>query len=291
MSKFVNSCVNYSESNQVKTTYLQPILEKYNQYLLSKQVNKYASNFSKKFVIPNNDRKYYLLVMNNNKKFTSLYFFPDSFNTTTKLNNFTQSDFFMEVEKCFEKGLYLFEGYMYNMAHVSNNNYLITDILYIDKDVVDCDFNTRLSLVHKIISTVSLTNLNCSMDISIHPVFEYDEETGERYLSLLTIFKNNFDFRNEISSLEFVNSNIVQKTRRTKQFVSEPSVKVLKKSKYIDVYNVFNKDSQNNEGILYVKGLKESKYLRKLFDKTEEDYLLIECDFNNDFHKWYPILV
>jgi hypothetical protein len=259
--------------------------------LLSKEVNKYASSFSKKFVIPNNDKKYYLLIVNDNKKYTTLYFFPDLLNEIhNKLDNYKQSDFFMEIEKCFDEEFLLLEGYLYNTNNVSNNKFLITDVLYIGKDVVDCDYHLRFGLIQKLLSKQKISNLNCSMDISIHPVFEYEDETTENYLSLLTIFKNNFMYKKEISSLEFVNSNILQKKRKTKQYVLESSSKIVKKTKYIDVYNVFNITNQNNEGILYIKGIRESKHMRKIFEANSQNFIEMHCDYNNDFQKWYPIL-
>jgi hypothetical protein len=56
------------------------------------------------------------------------------------------------------------------------------------------------------------------------------------------------------------------------------------KSKYFDVYNVHNIDTNNFESLLYIKTISESRSLLKLFEENE--FVEIPCKFNEKFLKW-----
>jgi hypothetical protein len=64
--------------------------------------------------------------------------------------------------------------------------------------------------------------------------------------------------------------------------------KIIKWGKYTDVYNVYNIDTNDFEGILYIKGLKESKSIKKLLEGKVE--VKIKCSYNHTFSKWQPRL-
>jgi hypothetical protein len=50
---------------------------------------------------------------------------------------------------------------------------------------------------------------------------------------------------------------------------------------------VFNSDTNNNEGILYVKGINESKQLKNMF--KDKKTIILKCSWNVTFSKWQPI--
>jgi hypothetical protein len=52
---------------------------------------------------------------------------------------------------------------------------------------------------------------------------------------------------------------------------------------------VLNISSKESDGILYVKGIKESKKLKELFKKSETKYIKLTCEYNKSFNKWQPI--
>jgi len=68
--------------------------------------------------------------------------------------------------------------------------------------------------------------------------------------------------------------------------INEYVIKLIEKTKYADVYNVFDKVTNNKQGILYIKGVKDSKYIKELFNKNSNSIIEHECIFNKNFNKW-----
>lgn len=284
MSKFLTTAVTFCETNVFKEKYLYKTLSLYNEYLLVEN-KKTIENNKNKYIIPNNSNKYYMLISNKNDiqtKYKILYFFPDQYNVVNYLNKNILSDFYIEIDSnLFDKN-YLFEGYFYN----ENKEFMITDVLSIDNKIVTCDYSLRYSLINKIIISSKLSNLNAHLTISIHSIFYMNEDENESIL--FNIFKNNFIFKNEINCIEYTKESCLEKTRCINKDIDKDiiSIKKVHKSKYIDVYNINNISSNNNEGILYIKTIATSKKLRELFLKEIE--IELECKFNNHFNKWYP---
>jgi hypothetical protein len=102
----------------------------------------------------------------------------------------------------------------------------------------------------------------------------------------INVFKNNFKYGKEICAIEYINDyNFikvlkVQETNEDKESV----VKRITKSNLIDVYNVKNIDTLNDEKTLYIKTINDSKTLRQIF--REKEIVDIECVYNNKFKKW-----
>lgn len=290
MSKFIISSVNYSETNILKTKYLSNILQLYNQEILDES-KKLVDN-AQQYIIPNNNNKYYLLIVNKNDitpnnvntKYKICYFFPEN-------SNNHNSDFYVEIDNYktdFPNSNYLFEGYLYNLDN--QKHFLISDILAVDSKIIKCDYSLRYSLIYKLIGNQHLNNLNGHLNINIHSIFDLNIDSYDfnvQTSQIYNIFKNNFVFKDEISCIEFINEISLNKKKEILQTNNLNEEKVITKGKYIDVYNVFNIETNNIEGILYVKGLKESKYLQNLF--TNIDSIKLNCQFNNQFKKWQPI--
>ena len=299
MSKFIASSVNYSETNVLKSKYLSNILELYNQEILSE--SKKLVNNVQKYIIPNNNNKYYLLIVNKNDitpnnvntKYKIFYFFPDSTQQeqNNTLNKNAKSDFYVEIDNyktSFSNSNYLFEGYLYKSN--DQKHFLITDVLAVDSKIIKCDYSLRYALIHKLIANQQLNNLNGHLNINVHSIFELNSESYDNEVQtsqIFTMFKNNFVFKEEISTIEYVNEVSFKKQKEILQANNVKGVKIITKGKYIDVYNVFNLETNNIEGILYVKGLKESKHLYKL--SSSLDSFELNCEFNNTFKKWQPI--
>ena len=297
MSKFIATSVNYSETNVLKSKYLSNILELYNKEIISE--SKTLVNNEQKYIIPNNNNKYYLLIVNKNDitpnningKYKICYFFPhEDVNDNSIVKN-SKTDFYVEIDNyktTFNHNNYLFEGYLYN--YNDQKTFLITDILAIDSSLVKCDYSLRYSLIYKLIGQQKLNNLNGHLTIGIHSIFELDSElydTSVQVAQLFKIFKNNFIFKDEISAIEHINETSIKKHTEISKISMQNEIKIITKGKYIDVYNVYNIETNNHEGILYVKGLKESRLIKQMFDKNES--VQLECSFNNNFKKWQPI--
>ena len=285
---FVSKCVNYSQCFVLKNKILQPLLKMYNDFLLKQKISN--DNFclnknintgvSSEFIIPNNNIKYYLFITNKSKlettkeKYNTLYFFPDNSN---KLD-YQVSDFYLEIDERFKKD-YLLEGYLYKRDD-NKLSFLITDILIINNDVIVADYNMRLTIINEIIMDINLCDLNNHMNINLHPIFQKENE------NLIKVFKNNFIFKSDICCIESINNFI--KTRYVDRKDLEAADKIIEIGKYTDVYNVYDTLTNNYTGILYVKGLKQSKAMKILL--LNKNKIILRCKFNNDFKKWEPII-
>jgi hypothetical protein len=299
MSKFIASSVNYSETNLLKSKYLSNILELYNQEIISE--SKTLVDTAQKYIIPNNNNKYYLLIVNKqnitnnniNNKYKIFYFFPEECqdNQSDILNKHFKSDFYVEIDNyktSFNNENYLFEGYLYNLN--GQKHFYVSDVLAIDSKIIKCDYSLRYSLIYKLLGHQHLNNLNGHLHIGIHSIFELNSELYDfnvQTSQLFNIFKNNFVFKDEISSIEHINEISFKKYKEVVEVQRNNEHKIITKGKYIDVYNIFNKETNNNEGILYVKGLQDSKTLQKLFNNYE--FIELECCFNINFKKWQPV--
>lgn len=289
---FINKSVNYSQIDLLKTTVVKNLLSSYNKFFLSK-LNSNCSLGQSSFVVPNNSKKFYLFISHNSRiektdNFNLLYFFTD--NETNKLfeeNKLEKnilSDFFMEIDLTFNCE-YLVEGYLYSegaSSNISNYCFLITDILFIGEQIVDCDYGFRYSLINEHFLPIihKLSRLNDHLTISIHPMFE------ESNTSIVKVFLDNFQFGSQVNSFETISN--FKKTRKT--IVNKVNIeeKLITKTNQSEVYSVSELKTNNNQGILYISSIKISKQMKKLF--TEKDIVCkLKCKFNTQFNKWEPI--
>lgn len=276
---FINKSVNYSQTNLLKTNYLSPILNNYNNYLLKTITHNNSLSQLNYYIIPNNGKKFYLYV--NKKKtlenckedYNILYFFP-------YISSDDTTDFYIEIDNKFNH-TFLFEGYFYKKD--DKFYYLLTDILCKDDQIITCDYPLRYTLLNEIFfNTKNLSNLNDHLTIGLHPIFQNEHE------NMIHIFLHNFIHKQDISSIEHVYN--FKKIRIDKNISDKNnSDKYIQKGKYPDVYNVYNIISGNKEGILYIKGLNESKYIKTIIKDSENKYIL-HCKYNSTFNKWEPMI-
>ena len=278
---FLNTSLNYSEVNQFKKEVLKPILQSCNES--NKKSLSKANVFDKdKYLVPNNNNKYYLLVCNksnSNNKYKTLYFFPEEFKENTR------SDFFMEIDNNVNlpKKTYLFEGYMYNQNNTSSKKYMITDVLYIENRPIENKYSLRLNIFREIVINANLKDINNSLTISIHPIFKINEAEDEQ---LYTILRNNFIYKKEICSKEYVYD--YNKENYVQDDYKDSELKNISTTKYIDVYNVHNVDTNDSEGILYISSINVSKKMIQIFKEKETESVKIKCRMNKKFKKWEP---
>jgi len=295
---FINKSVNYSQSNLLKTKILSPLLHLYNDFLLKKD-NKTSLNIdinsgiSLDYLIPNNNKKYYLLITKKNfleetkEDYNIFYFFPDEesiyYYSNDNIEKNTLTDHYLECSQFFKETI-LLEGYLYKK--MDKNEYLISDILIKNDKIVDLSYELRLTLINEIILNIKrerLKNINDHMTINIHPSFEKCNE------NMIKIFQNNFIYKDELCCVEQVLQ--FAKYRFVSKFKKTDALKKIERTLLTDVYNVFNYSSNNKEGILYIRGIKHSKYIKSLFEKVENiDKVIIKCRYNTNFMKWEPVL-
>ena len=290
---FINKSVNYSQTVLLKTSLLAPMLNSYNNFLLFNK-NKEKDDIWSQLdynIIPNNNKKFYLLICKKSEldhskdNFNTLYFFPDNNTEITfeheKVNSNHISDFFLEINNLFTDN-FLLEGYLYN----NNGSYefLISDILFKNEVLINCDYPLRINLLNEIIMPIQkkLVHLNNHLTINLHPIFNSTNE------NIINIFNNNFIYAKELNSFECINN--FYKSRYIKKFPQknekEEVLKYIERGNYTDVYNIYNIDTGNSDGILYIKGLAESKLLKTKFKDNKN--ITLKCVYNNIFKKWQP---
>ncbi len=285
---FINKSVNYAQTVLLKTKFLAPLLESYNNNM--KQCVNDIDLCLKHHIVPNNNQKYFLYITKKSKienckdNYDILYFFPDEETKTFAKRSKTEihcvSDFFLEINNTFQEDL-LLEGYMYKSE--GKFTYLITDILCKSDKVVNVDYELRYALINEITMDLQLSNLNDHLTIGIHPIFSSNNE------NMVSIFLNNFIFRDAICALE--NIQMFRKHRYVSNDVTNRENKEMyvEKGVYADVYNVFDLCTGDHSGILYIKGLKESIKMKQLL-KTDNQSVTIQCKFNEIFNKWEPVI-
>lgn len=286
---FLNKSVNYSQTTLLKSSILAPLLKNYNEFLLQSKGASVVLNqdintgISYDYIIPNNNKKYYLLVTKKsqleqtNTNYNILYFFPDSNINETN----TIGDFFLEIDNLFEEE-FLLEGYLYKGSD-NNYEYLLTDILLKNKSILNISYELRYVVLNEILLSITrekLKALNNHMTINIHPIF------NEQNQNLIKVFRHNFIYKNEICYLERVKD--FEKTRFVGITDKQDCEKYIEMGKYTDVYNVYDKNSNNFEGILYIKGISESVKMKRLINNNNK-HMLLNCTFNINFKKWQPV--
>ena len=278
MSKFIESSVNYSECNILKLKLLKPLLIKFNEHLININKDSFKTSDivnSDKIIIPNNNIKYYVFItnkvninkQNQSSNYQILYFFPEKYTSIT-------SDFYIEIEKGNNfKDNSLLEGYLYN-----ESIFLISDILFYESKLIDCDYNFRFNLINKLFKTTSLKNINGHFNIGIHQYFNND--------NYLQIFLNNFKFKQEIKSLEIYNLNSFKKEQFLFGNNKKNQEKIIEKTKYIEVYKVINIETKNEEDLLYIPKLIQAKKIEKLI--KNKNSITLQCKWNENIYKWEP---
>ena len=288
ISKFLKESVDYSETDKIKQSILKPILEKYNSVILSQNdIKKMITADEHVSYIINNNIKYYLLIVpkvNNKNTCHTFYFFPGQHQYQHQQKQYHITDFYMEIDYMpfFSNNVYLFEGYLYNQS-----SFYITDILYYQNNIIQDEYILRYNLINEIMfdNISQLQNLNACININIHPILQST--------SHFSIFQNNFIFKSELVGIKTIYHYKLLKYYTNDTLVSNDSKNIKKKivkGKYSDVYHVYNKDTLNDEGILYIKTLRESKMLISLFDNILDDHIILECEYNIQYKKWKPLL-
>jgi hypothetical protein len=290
---FINKSVNISQTNLLKSKFLSNYLQKINEHILTKKNIIPPKSYH---IIPNNSNKYYLYITKKNNiektntNYNILYFFPDDQTVDTfgdsKIKKNHVSDFFMEIDNKFNDE-FILEGYIYtNDSFYNRYTFLLTDILFKNNNVIDFDYELRFCMLNELLITINnsldLKNLNDHLTIGIHPVFTSDNE------NMIKIFMDNFVFNNQITSIEHIYDNFkkIRYNKNKNDKLQSNCIKLIEKAKYPDVYNVYNTETGDNEGILYIKGLKESKNVKSMFLKSSENKIKTTCKYNMEFNKW-----
>jgi len=293
-ASFINKSVNYSETILLKSQ-LAKLLTMYNTFIAENLLKASPFEQNNYHIIPNNGMKYYMYITSKRQleqckeDYNILYLFPDDatsahthqpIHTNQTIHATENSDYYLEINNQFQMNV-LLEGYLYVESQQSYN-FLLTDILFYEDQIIRGDYSFRYNILNELVYNRNLSHLNNHLNIKIHPVFHSDNE------NIIKIFTNNFVYKNQIACLENVYTYKKIQTIKPISPTQSTQIKIITKTKYTDVYNVQNEMTQNLEGVLYVKGIAESKKLKHLFEQSK-NCVQLTCSYNPKFHKWQPI--
>jgi hypothetical protein len=216
-----------------------------------------------------------------------LYFFPDQqsieYYKKDKVICNTLHDRYLEIDEIFTDQ-FLLEGYLYYKDN--KFEYLLTDILLKNDNVVKLTYELRYTILSELVVNISrqvLKDLNNHISINLHPVFSMNNE------NLIKIFQDNFIYSTELCSIERI-SNFKKRRLYDRIEKRENSLKKITRGEYTDVYNVYNIQTNNYEGILYIKGIGESRFMKNRVNEKGSDSIIMSCKYNTSFKKWQPIM-
>lgn len=248
------------------------------------------------YVIPNNNNKYYILVcsVQNFKGIHAIHY--SHFNTNSMIDNklsntTTPMQFSIELDitnPLFKKcNGFMFEGYLYESKELGKPyNYYISDILYIKKQgsLLSIPYELRyLNILNLFNDNFDLFN-NVDLTLNLNPCNIFPKTMFTEFLVQNHIHKS------EITHIEYILNHLYSKKNLPIDISpqTDSQFKVLVKTDKTEVIEVKNKDTNNHEGILYIKNKDISHYIRN--ELKQKDHLLIQCIFNSKFNKWEPIL-
>lgn len=279
---FINKSVNYSQTILLKTKFLKPLLANYNSFIQQKNTFLIEDN---ELYIPNNNKKYYCLIIKKNQiedtkdNYNILYFFNND------PNNFV--DFYIEMS-CYFNETILLEGYLYNNSVTTfHSHFLATDILIKNNDVVNGDYIFRYMILNELLYPLmdNLRNINDNINIGIHNIFNNNNK------NMMQIFKKNFIYNTELCAVENINNYTKKTYLEDTTIIFTDSEKLIEKTSYADVYNVYDTMTKESNGILYIRGLKESRFMKIVIGTDTKNGSIVKCKFNKNFNKWEPIII
>lgn len=155
---------------------------------------------------------------------------------------------------------------------------MVQDILVKNSQVVKVSYNLRYLIVLDLV-------FDTLMHEKFHPKFKFrvspQLEVGKTNLD---VFFSNFKYK--LGGLGLMNDDSFQQIYYMIEDVPKVKTFRIKKTEFTDVYNVYDLETDESNGLLYIKTLKDSKWLRE----QDQDVLEIDCIYNTRFDKWSPYL-
>lgn len=179
---------------------------------------------------------------------------------------------------------YLLEGYL-----VDNEMYF-SDILY---PIYNINYENRRSVMKKIfINSKSRTNYVIQdrgpFNIILGKICNYirlsENPKDDNFLK--NLMKRNFKDGKVNFHEEYINNNKIVKTRidlEKKEIL--PKTFRLKKGSKIELYELYELETNNYIGYLYIKTLKESKYIKEYLNNDIET-IKVNCEWNDFLQAW-----
>lgn len=244
------------------------------------------------YILPNNGNKYYILIcsVQNFKGLHAIHYSFLNKEHISELQSNTPKEFSIELDIThplfkYCNG-YLFEGYLYpNNDSLKPYDYYISDILYTKKDgcMLSLPFELRYLAILNLFndSYDSFSNIDLTLNIKPSNIFPKT--------SFTELVIENHSHKSKLKYIEYILNHLYSKKNIPIHNTSnQDSSKLLVKTDKTEVIEVRNKDTNNYEGILYIKSTKISHYLRDKLKNGES--LILPCKFNPKFNKWEPVI-
>lgn len=151
---------------------------------------------------------------------------------------------------------------------------LIHDILVLNGKVLKVDYLLRYNLLIEKIGTTSIKVTN-NYKFQVSPKLTGDTD--------LDVFKTNFKYplshflcvwNSYHKDLYLLESNYIMQN-----LVIKPQIKS-------EIYNVYSMTTNEDLGLLYIKSLSDSRYIRSLFKNVSDTHIIHKCIYNERFGKW-----
>ena len=241
------------------------------------------------YLLLNNGNKYYIyLQLDSETNESRVYIFEQNNILNEICITIKKSDINWNILKDFNIGLkkncYLLEGYLFE------NDMFFSDIIY---PYYKLNYTKRRDIIKNIINkenrVVPYIIQYRGKDIILGKIMNVIKQEKDEISCLNKTFENlmrvNFKYNNELSNSNLIfEKNIIKMDLKVEKVKREIELKEITRGKKIELYNVYNINSKNFEGILLIKTLKESKYIKNLFKNEEK--LELMCKYNNDKKKW-----
>ena len=189
--------------------------------------------------------------------------------------------------------------------------FLITDLLVLKGKKLECNIVNRFNLLYQMLTN----DYNKNHELDICPLIvkklflykDYDElitrfipslpyKTNGLYFNSLNTKHANQLFLFKTGNNHHSKKSIVKKKENVKQNESqnEKSINIvlkIEKTEKSDIYNLFckNRSESHKLGMAHISNLRTSKMIRKLFQGTSDENVLVNCKYNEKFNKYEPI--
>lgn len=182
---------------------------------------------------------------------------------------------------------YLLEGYLFE------NEMYFSDMIYPNTKI---GYERRRDIMKRLIKSkiedknrmIYIKEDRGELDIKLGKIInmiELKEDMKDETMKRLLLRNFKHKIKEEYIREEIVNGREIIKTLIKKEILEEKiEEKIIEKGEKIEIYNVYNKDTKDKEGILWVKSLEDSKKLKKRFEL--ESKIIVDCKFDKKRQKW-----
>lgn len=217
------------------------------------------------YLVPATNERYLVYITHNNN-FVYYYFYS----VIGRHFDFCIESDIMKVDKPIK------EVILYCVLFETNdqkNICMISDVFW-NKRKIDAKYDLRYFMMMSIVDELKLRH--------IHPKYKFQVSPRLDVLcSNLDIFEMNFKYK--YTGYVLMKDSYEKEYKVLYQECKEKMLRIYKTEK-TDVYKVYDIETNECYGLLFVKTLKDSKYLRVVLEC--KDFIEHTCKYNTDFYKW-----